>query len=236
MKNNCTVLLMLAVFGGLSSCNELSGSGVLVSETRNLKTFHGIEARQGFEVELREGSKPEVVIEADDNVINDVEARVDDDGILHLGVDHNHLVNVHLKAVVTYQKLDEIRSSSGAQVTGTYTLKADRIELHASSGSGIEVAVDAPSVETNASSGSNLKVKGRTRNYAAEASSGSSIDSEDLLSERAAAHASSAGDIDLHASVAVDAHASSGGSIHYRGKPTNVKQESSSGGSVEAVN
>lgn len=230
------ICLLISAASLFSACSELSGSGVLVSETRNLRAFHGLDARQGFEVELREGSKPEVVIEADDNVINDVEARVDDDGILHLGVDHNHLVNVHLKALVTYQKLDDIKASSGAQVTGTYTLKADRIELNASSGSGIEVVVDAPSIEANASSGSNVKVKGRTRNYAAEASSGGSIDSEDLLSERAAAHASSAGDIDLHASIALDAHASSGGSIHYRGKPTNVKQESSSGGSVEAAN
>jgi hypothetical protein len=233
-----TYFFVLAVVSAslFISCNELSGSGVLVSETRTIRDFHGLDARQGFEVELREGSKPEVVIEADDNVINDVEARVDDDGILHLGVDHNHLVNVHLKAVVTYQKLDEIRSSSGAQVTGSYILKADRMEVNASSGSGIKLKVDAPSVEANSSSGSTVKLSGRTRNYAAEASSGGSIDSEDLLSERAAAHASSAGDIELHASVAVDAHASSGGSIHYRGKPSQVKQESSSGGTVESVN
>lgn len=236
MKKIISFCLLLSSGYFFSSCNELSGSGVVVTENRSVGSFHALEARQGFDVQIREGDRVEVQIEADDNVIRDVITKVDDDGTLHIGVDHNRLMNVHLKAFVTYQKLDEIHTSSGANVTGTGTLKTNQLDLHASSGSGIELDVDAPAVSAQVSSGSNMKLRGRTKNYEVDASSGGDIDSGELLSENAVAHASSAGDIHLHASVTLDAHASSGGSIHFRGKPTKVTQESNSGGSVDAEN
>jgi hypothetical protein len=81
------------------------------------------------------------------------------------------------------------------------------------------MAVIANSVATNTSSGATIRVSGNTDNHAAKASSGSSIKAYDLMSKNVIVKVSSGANIDIHASEKIEARASSGGDIDYKGAP-----------------
>lgn len=231
MKN----LLFLLIIVAFSSCiRSVHGSGNIVSETRNTDNFIAVDASGPVHVELRNGDKNAVVVEADDNVIKYVETKVSGNSLKIKMKEFNNLTNVTINVYVTAPRYQEVNSSASASVTSKDVLTTDNIELKASSGSSITAEVDAPKVYTSASSGAAVTAKGRTRNIEAEASSGGDIKAGSLQAENATAEASSGGLIKIFASVSIDATANSGGSVKYTGGASKVVKNENSGGSIDA--
>ena len=226
-------LLFLSVISiALSSCDMISGSGNIITQTRATGDFRSISASSGFNVELKTGPTAEIVLEADDNVMKYLETTVSGDN-LTIGIKNNvGLSNAHLKAYITALQIDGIKASSGADVMVTGLLKnAGKLSFNASSAGTITADIDAPQVEADASSGASVKLSGKTKNFAATVSSGSNMKAGDLLSESTNVSASSGSHATVHASVNLKANASSGASINYFGA-ANVDKTVSSGGSV----
>jgi len=101
-----------------------------------------------------------------------------------------------------------------------------------SSGADARITVVAESVASSASSGADLRISGKTESHTSKATSGSSIRAYELKSTTTIVRASSGAGIDIHASKEIDAKASSGGDIDYRGNPKRINKKTSSGGSV----
>jgi hypothetical protein len=224
------ILLILWVVFFVTACGYKSGSGVIVSETRNLGSFTAVNVGGGFEVEIKLGNNPKLLVEADDNIINDIETRVDNNQLkisMRDGISYN---NVHMKIFITAPLINKISSAASADVKVKDELTADdKIIIRASSGSSIIARLNAPAADVDASSGAEIDLAGRTKNLEVQASSGASIDADELLSENTNAQTSSGATVKVHASVKLDAKASSGGSVSYRGAATAVAKESSGG-------
>jgi hypothetical protein len=231
-----SILFSLAIITIFSSCHFVKGSGNIISETRNVGKFTRISASHGFEVEFKYGSSPSVVVEADDNLMRYVDVRVDGDALL-IGISrHMSLSNAHLKAYVTGPAMEGMKASSGADISSRDVLKdAGKLSFNASSAGTITAEVDAPEVKASASSGASIQLSGRTKSFDAESSSGASVKSSDLMSESTYVVASSGASAQVHASVSLEAKASSGADIYYRGNGS-VRKTESSGGSVEKRN
>lgn len=101
-----------------------------------------------------------------------------------------------------------------------------------------QVVVTTPDLTAlSASSGAELIVSegfDAISNLALSASSGAELDASELVATTVSASVSSGADIELTASDALQASASSGGSIRYHGEPENVQASKSSGGSIKA--
>ena len=81
-------LTLSALLCGISSlaAAEVIGSGNVVSETRTVSGFHGVELQSSGDVAVTQGDTEGLVIEAEDNVLPLLVSTVDANGILHLGV------------------------------------------------------------------------------------------------------------------------------------------------------
>ena len=79
-------------------------------------------------------------------------------------------------------------------------------------------------------------LEGKVKSLEIEASSAGDIDAYRLESEKVYARTSSAGSAKVNVTKELEAHASSGGSIRYRGNPVKTNTDSSSGGSVKKTN
>jgi hypothetical protein len=230
------ILLILWVVFFVTACRYKSGSGVIVSETRNLGSFTAVNIGGGFEVEIKLGTNPKLLVEADDNIINDIETRVENNQLkisMRDGMSYN---NVHMKVFITAPQINKISSAASADVNVKDELTDDgKIIIRASSGSSIKARLNAPAADVDASSGAEIDLTGRTKNLEVQASSGASIDADELLSENTNAQTSSGASVKVHASIKLDAKASSGGTVSYRGAATAVTKESS-GGSIDKKN
>ena len=212
-------------------------SGVMAQDTevRNVGAFHEIRTGQAIDVYLKEGTKESVKLEVKGISLNEVLTDVSGGRLkIHLGPGrHNSHV---IKVYVTYVKLDHISASSASSVFSEGTIKGDRLEINVSSAADVDVTVDMDEITASVSSSGDLELKGRSKYLDISASSAGGVDAFDLESENVKVRASSAGGAKVVATKEIDARASSGGSIRYRGNPERSQTDSSSGGSVRKSN
>jgi hypothetical protein len=217
----------------LNACQQMSGSGNIVTETRSTGNFTGISVGGAYEVELKNGPETEVRVESDDNIIRYIETKVSGD-VLHITTKSStSFNNGHFKVYITAPDISSIKSSGAASVNIKNILKnSAKIALEASGAATIKGEVDAPDITTDASGAANINLTGRTKNYKVEASGSATIKTAELMSETTNAHASGAASVHVYASLNLEANADGAASIYYSGAG-NVSQKVSGAASVK---
>jgi hypothetical protein len=205
------------------------------TETRNLGSFTGVKVSEGISVYLKKGEKESAKIEVTGTSPSNVITEISGSYLKVHMRDGNHR-NVNAKVYVTYVSVQKLYASSAGSIYSSETLKGNDMEINASSAGTIEVLVDAGRLEASASSAGDIEIQGKARNVLMDASSAGEVDAYDLQAMDAEVEASSGGAVKLSVSNGIDARASSGGSIRYRGNPDKSNTTSSSGGSVKKSN
>lgn len=227
------ITLVLALF--VSSCafdvnfgDGKKGNGVVVDEPRNItEQFTEVYASEGIDVFVTQADDFSISVEADENVIDLIGTDIQN-GRLKIHAIEN-IGRATKNVYVTLPNITSLQTSSGADLVTKNMIRADKIELEASSGSDLHAEVTANEVVAETSSGADIKVSGTTESLYADASSGSDIRARDLLAKRCNADASSGADISVNVSESLVADASSGADISYTGEASVQKKKSVSG-------
>lgn len=195
MKKFLLTGILLAAFcaAGLTIYAAMNGDRFRPSDTTatrnlNLGDFHEIDASVAL-VEYTPGAEGLAVLEAPDNVINDVKVSVRD-GKLTVNLADNFRRNVRsteslrIKVKVASKAIDEISLSTGAKLTvnGDLSIAGD-FELECSTGAvAVLKKVECSDADIKAETGSSLEIKELTANKAdVEAQTGSNIKVGELL-------------------------------------------------------
>ena len=226
-----TFLLLLIGVTFTSHAKTVKGNGNVTKEERKVASFDAIRASSGINVYLFQGSEEKVIVETDENLQECLVVEVVGT-TLKCYIDCSIRNSTKLNVYVNFDNIRKIKATSGSDIYGETLIKADSLELDVDSGADIKVEVETIHLECDASSGSDLKVKGKTESFVGDASSGADIKAKELITKKAKADASSAGDIDITVTESIKADASSGGDVNYYGNPTKVYVEESSGGDV----
>lgn len=204
------------------------GNGEVVEESRKVNAdFTEVHAAEGLDVFVTQGANFSINVEADENIIDLIGTDIRN-GRLKVHAIEN-IGRATKNVYVTLPDVSSLSTSSGADLIAQNTISADKIELDASSGSDLEVEVDAQEVIAETSSGADIRVSGSTEVLYADASSGSDIKARGLVAKRCNADASSGADISVNVSESLVADASSGADISYTGNASVQKKKSVSG-------
>ena len=233
------LLALLFVSVLMSSCNvnmfnRVNGnSNVVTADRSTSQKFTKIKVSTGLDLYLSQGTKNKVTLEADEN-LHDIIITEVNDGVLKIYSEKNIWQAKARKVYVTVKNLEGLTATSGSDVYTEDVLKVETIKVSATSGADIRIALDADTVETSATSGSDIRISGTANNHTSRANSGASIEAYKLISKNATVNVSSGADINIYASESINAKASSGGDIDFKGNPREINKKSSSGGSVSA--
>ncbi len=202
------------------------------SEVRKVESFKGVRASEAIDVYLKKGDKESVKVEVEGTSLSNVLTEVSG-SYLKIHMREGNYRNRNVKVYVTYVAIEKISASSASNIFSEGVVKSDRLDINAASAGSVEIEVDAGEITADVASAGDITLEGRARSFNAEASSAGSLDAYNLECESANVSASSAGSIKVSVTKELDAEASSGGSIRYRGNPTRTNTGSSSGGSVK---
>ncbi len=213
----------------LVGCAHLTGSGHLVTQERTTAAFTGVRVEGGFDATLHRGSAQKVVVKADDNLIAQVETKVED-GVLvvklphHSGIDH-----ATLQVEVTAPELTRVESSGGTHVHGDGP-KGTECRVEASGGTEVALkGVACESLELSASGGADVKLDGAAKKLDLSASGGVDLHTTGLKVADAKLDASGGVSGEVAVSENLDADFSGGVSLKIKGHPR-VKRFGTSGG------
>ena len=217
MRKLSSILLLMFMSAGLLAQTTISDN---TARERSVGSFHGVKVSTGIELLLQQGDKEAVAVSCSNPEYTDRIKTVVDKGVLKIFVDHNDgnwkwRKNLKFKAYVSVRELTELSASSGAIAKTADEIKVSKIELDASSGAITEVSGSVEKLSVEASSGSIFKGYG-------------------LNSTFCSADVSSGGVIDITVTKELNAEASSGGAINYKGGGLIRNLRTGSGGSVKS--
>ncbi|WP_299584383.1 head GIN domain-containing protein [uncultured Sunxiuqinia sp.] len=227
-------MIALALLGVLLVIPGFASSERTGTQTRKTASFHGISVSSGIDLYLTQGDAEKVVVKADPDVIDEVLTEVRD-GILHIYMKKQRgwPWDKERAAYVTFDDLNRLDVSAGADVESQNAFNLDEIQIAVSSGADVELDdLTANSVWLDTSSGSDAELSGITENLEASSSSGADISCGDLVAKYCWVNVSSGADVVVHVTEELKASASSGGDIRYKGNPIKKDISESSGGDV----
>lgn len=229
LKFTMLVLFLGATF--TSHAKTVKGNGNVTKEERKVASFDAIKASAGINVYLFQGDEEKVVVETDENLQECLIVEVDGN-VLKCYIDCSIRNSKKMNVYVNFDDLKAIEATSGSDIYGETIIKANTLELDASSGADIKVEVETISLNCDVSSGADITVHGTSDSFEGDASSGADIKARKLTTKKAKASSSSAGDISITVLEEINADASSGGDVNFYGNPDKVYVDESSGGDV----
>ncbi len=200
----------VAVAGGWRASHDrharIQGSGDLETRVLDLEGFDTIRVDGIAEIDVSIGDDFRVELEAEDNVIDHVDARVSR-GRLIIDTDDIHDIDTDegIRFTITMPALVEIR------VDGVCTLTAEGLDND-------ETRVEVDGV-------GDIRLSGRTRSLDVDAGGVGEIDLEDLVAQYADVNVGGVGDVVVYVEKELDVDVHGIGSVTYHGDPERVRDD-----------
>ncbi len=211
-------------------------------ETKNVavKNFNSIGISSGIDLYLTQSGNEGVSIQSDSETLKNIVVEQNGtnvnikfkDGINWGGLFKNRII----KAYVNYKSLNTIAASGGSDVFTQNQLKTDKLAIRSSGGADLKLDVVCTDLSIQSSGGSDIDLKGKAENMAIQSSGGSDIDAYGFITNYAKVQASGGSDVAIYVNKGLEASASGGGDVHYKGSASLKKTSSSKSGDVRHVN
>jgi hypothetical protein len=205
---------LIACGGNLfSGGTPLKGSGNVITISRPLSGFTGIDAGGAVEVIVTAQEDFKVEVEADDNVVEHIVTTISD-GILRIHMEDEYSYSettVRIRVSMPDIKLLDISGASNAKVA---KVKSDDLVI-------------------GVSGASKVTMEGSSKRLVGEVSGASSLSAEKLSAENVMIEASGASNGYVTATQSLTAEASGASTIYYSGTPKNLTEETSGASSIK---
>ena len=224
-------LLALPTVMFLASCdpNAIKGNGDVLTETRNVQDFNGIDVSVSGDVHVTQGQTFKVIVRAEENLLPYLETEVQN-GSLHIYFSHNVRDVDDLEVEITMPELKKVQVSSSSHLHTHGTFNGNTLNLGMSGSGEIKLSdIDFQYINADVSGSGNIQLIGIGKELDANVSGSGTIDALQCPVETAEAHVSGSGTIKLKVSDALVAYVSGSGHVRYEGSPDVEKHISGSG-------
>jgi len=233
-----TIVLLVIMALGATSCvidgftNTISGNGRVEEESREISGFTAVLISSGIDVYLSEGDDFEVRVEADENLLEVIETKLNG-SMLEVGTDNVNIRNAKSKKVhISLPELSALRISSAGDCKGQTLFHCDNLDLSVSSAGDLSLEVEASRIDLDISSSGDVSLAGQAEEFDVSLSSAGDLHAFDLQAGRVKVSVSSAGDARVNASEEISMSASSAGNIYYKGEAKVIRSSTSSAGDI----
>lgn len=237
MKKIPASLLMLFFIGSQAGAQQSKNLVVDANaEVRSAKGFHSIEVSGAIDLYISQGTDDAVAISGSSDEIRDRIRTEVRNGKLHIYFDSKGLNwrkwgNHKMKAYVTFNTLKNLEASGACNVRATETIRQPELKIEMSGASDFAGELAIADLKIKATGASNFKLSGTAEKLMVEASGASTIRAYELTAEMCSTEASGASNLRLSVNKELNAQASGGSTIYFKGNGL-IRDFSSSGGAT----
>lgn len=236
MKTNIkTLIIGLVLFNLLSfqytHSQFLKGNGNVIKSERKVSGFQTVEVHDGIDLYITQGNNESLQIEADENLHQHIKTEIEQ-GNLKIYLSKSVWKSESLKIHLSIKNITGLSSSGGSDVETTNTLNLAELSVICSGGSDAKLTIEAEKLKFKASGGSDGYLRGSVKNFLAKASGGSDIKAFELKTIDCYIEVTGGSDAEVNASGLLNASASGGSDVAYKGKPSSIDSNMSGGSSL----
>ena len=227
-KNNITsivyitviVLLLFATSGCPGSLTSIRGNGNVKQQNFSLNNFKTVSVSGDWTVEITQNVTSSVTVDADENLFDYLDIRVDGSHNLHIGFKKGYAIsNAHCKASITMPILTQLTASGS--ITGeikSFNNMSGKAMSIAISGSGDITAngIKVKELALEISGSGDFKATGKAQTFTGSISGSGNIKAVDLETEKANISISGSGSAEVWVTDSLTADISGSGKIRYK--------------------
>lgn len=241
MKNTKVVLSsVLAVFLALliissSGCNDFcmdgeKDTGNVIKQERPISSFNSIRVSSAFEVILSQGDYEKVVVEANENLMDNIKTEVKGSKLIvsSRGCLKNHKT---IKIYITFKNINSLYVSGAVEICGEGKLNFDVLDMDFSGASEIEMDITANKLSGDFSGASEISLSGKVNDVKLELSGASELKALELEIQNFDIEISGAAEAKVYIKQKLNVDISGAAEVRYLGDPV-VTKEISGAGSV----
>ena len=202
--------------------------------SKNLGDFNTVKVYDKLNVKLIASSENKVIIKGSRETEVEV---VNNNGELKLRMPFPQLLSGNDITIKLYYKdIDGVDANEGAYVSSDETFDATIMNVSAKEGAEIHLNLDVNKVNVKAVTGGIIVLEGKATNQDVVVMTGGVVENKDLITDQSTVSVSAGGEVDVNATVLVDAKVKAGGSVTVFGKPKQINKKTILGGTIEEKN
>jgi len=200
--------------------NSVKGEGPIVRKTLDLDEFDAIKLTFSGDVYLKQGSRQEVVVEAQQNLIDLMKKEVRDE-TWKIGFEKNVKSTKPVKVYITIPNLTKISVSGSGNVEteNAFTGLGD-MAVHLSGSGDVKANLTARSVKTHISGSGDVALRGSAKSHDIHISGSGDVASYDFRTDECEIHISGSGECEVNVQENLEVHISGSGDVYYKGDPS----------------
>ena len=206
------MLLISGCTNHLSDSGQIVGSGKIISQSRSVPTFTGIQVTGIATVVIHQDTVQSLRIEADDNILDRVTTAVNN-GLLVIGLQQGSYNNVTINVFASMKTIERLESVGTASFVSSGPIQTDAITCRIT-GTGT------------------MTLTGTATDQTIEVTGTGDVHNFGLISNHCSATISGLGNVEVNTTQQLDAIVSGSGSIIYSGNPGVVNKTVAGLGSV----
>lgn len=236
MKYWIWIAAILIVGCNVSEFSGIGGSGKLVTKEIATQEFAAVDAAGAITVDIARGEKSTVVVTADDNLWDKLDARVEN-GILHIGLKPGSYHDTHVSAKITVPHLRSLTIAGASHGTvSAIEDPAHHLDVHVIGASTLDGDVQSSKLRLDLSGASSAKLSGTADALELSVSGASHASLVALKSHSTHANVSGASSADVAANESIDYDVSGASHLSYAGGPAVRHGQTSGASSAGGVN
>ncbi len=215
------IIALISIFS-FSSCRKVVGGGAVISETRNVSNFSIIRNDLSADVEIVRGNEYNIVIEAQENIIELIETNVIGNVLLLKVKNKTNISNTRkIKIYITLPKVEGVVISGSGNVWAKGSYHSDDISLEVSGSGNITVdELSAKSVYTRISGSGNIAIEeGSGKDLELKISGSGNYQGADFVTEKGDITISGSGDAYINVTDYLKVKIPGSGNVKYNGSP-----------------
>lgn len=209
------------------------------AEKRTVEQFKGIELSGAVSLYLSQGSTIGVAVSAGEEKYNNKIQTEVKNGVLRISVDGGvwngfNWTNQKLRAYVTVTDINRLDVSGASYVNISGTLKSEAFKMDVSGASEVKGIVNINRLNMDISGASVARLAGTVKEATIDASGACKVESYDLVIDRCKASTSGASNIKVTVNNELNADATGGSNIYYKGAGVGKVLNTSGGASIKS--
>jgi hypothetical protein len=223
----------------------LSAAAIKVSaqessvQNRQVSGFNAIASSGPFNVHIKLDGTEGVKVDADSNIINDIETVVEGNTLKIRFKDRDHRryeQNVHKAEVyVSAKSLNALVNSGSGSTNVDGVINADDFKVVLSGSGSVNTSIKSGELHATISGSGSIKLNGSTGDAKIMISGSGQVEAKNLKTESANVVITGSGNVYVKAEKSVSAHITGSGNVEYSGNASVVDSRSIGSGRVNKV-
>ena len=212
---------------------KVRGNGNVVTKTRTISDFKGVDVGGSFDVVLVKGKERKVIIKGEENIIKYIETKVRNNT---LQVKYQNNINISttkkLTVTIVYRDIEKISLSGSGNIINKGVLNNSNLKVNLGGSGNITLHVDSDEVHSSIGGSGNIKLQGESNELECSIAGSGSIKAYELNTNILLASVTGSGSIRSTVNKKIKAKVVGSGSVYYKGNPTHIDSNSIGSGDV----